>query len=240
MSKVTKNENKELQTVEQAATALIPSAETMDDGFVMPEASEFLPRIQFIYPIMQTPDHPELDGQEWTLGFKQGTEFVRIPTGSTIVCVDKRNVIRVNKDDGSDGKDYAYAALERGGKVYGQSDEQFKALREAGEGDLGVSTVCAIIFPDKSVVVAEFPAWTTVQGYLMNLVCAAAVQRGQGLKLLIDNHKQNLTKSKAGRYYPDAKKFKQWERVALTAEQLSAIRDAVNDKTAGFMNWLNR
>lgn len=240
MSKVTKAEESALQVMTPGN--LLPTAAEMDEGFIEPSnRGEYLPLVEMVFPIMQTPEKPFYANKNYKIGFKHGAEFETLPAGVIITTIDKRNVIRQKTDEGNV---YSYAEIVRGENSCGSSHEAFKALlpKANTQGiDLGVSAVVAMIFPDGKVVIGNFSAWRTMHGYIMPLLCATKIQSKAGLRIDIEDHTPNLVKSKAsGHYYPDHKKFKQYSQVVLTDAQLSAIRDAVNASAAAYGEWLKK
>ena len=248
MPKVPVSSESALTVPAPASNALaIPSAEQMDEGFISPSSSgNYLPLIEMVFPIMQTPEKPWYNNKNYKIGFRSGNDFEVLPVGSIITTIDKRNVIREAVVDaaGQKANKYHYAPIVRGTTEYGQSVESYKALlpkaNTAGL-DMGVSCVVAIIMPDNRVVVGNFSAWKTMHGYIMPLLCATKIQAKAGLKLGIEDHTPNLTKSKtSGFHYPDHKKFKQFEQVMLTPEHFALIEPAVNAAAESYMEWLKK
>ncbi len=241
MSKVTKAEESALQVMTPGN--LLPTAAEMDEGFIEPVVGRsYLPMVEMVFPIMQTPEKLYYSGMNYKIGFRHGDKFETLPAGVVITTIDKRNVIRVKNPDNTN--DYHYAEIVRGENKCGSTHETYRdLLPKAGANniDLGVSAVVAMIFPDGKVVVGNFSAWRTMHGYIMPLLCATKIQSKAGLRIDIEDHTPNLVKSKAsGHYYPDHKKFKQYSQVVLTDAQLSAIRDAVNASAAAYGEWLKK
>ena len=222
MSKVSRSEETALVTTQ--AMALVPSAEQMDDGFEAPRSGNYLPFLEMVFPIMQTPDAPEYDGMEWKLGFKNGTTFEPLPAGTILTVVDKRNSVKkVDNVDGQTKNSYAYAGIERKGTAFDKSAADYNEMAKAAQNTpnifKGFSMVIVALFPDGRTALVDFSAYKTIQ---------------------IEKHKDNLTKSKNGFYYPDSKKFKQWKHVPLTTEQLARAVEAIGNNSEQYSNWLNR
>ena len=246
MSKVSKNEETALTTA-AAAMALIPSADQMDDGFEAPRSGSYLPFLEMVFPIMQTPDAPEYDGMEWRLGFKNGTTFESLPAGTILTVVDKRNSVkRVDNIDGQTKNSYAYAGIERKGTAFNKSAGDYNEMAKAAQGTpnifKGFSMVVVALFPDGKTAVVDFSAYKTMEGYMYGALAPAMLtsKPPMGVQIDIEKHKDNLTKSKNGFYYPDSKKFKQWRHVALTTEQLARAVEAIGNNSEQYSNWLNR
>lgn len=245
MSKVPKAEETALVTTE--AMALVPSAEQMDDGFEAPRSGNYLPFLEMVFPIMITPDAPEYDGMDWRLGFKNGPKFEALPAGSILTVVDKRNSVKqVDKIDGVTKNTYAYAGIERKGQQFnksaGEYNEMAKAAQSAQNIFKGFSMVVVALFPDGKTALLDFSAYKTMEGYMYPALSPAMLcgKPPMGVEIQIDKHKDNLTKSKNGFFYPDSKKFKQWKHIALSAEQLTRAVECIGNNSEQYSNWLNR
>ena len=245
MSKVTKNEETALVTTQ--AMALIPSAEQMDDGFEAPRSGSFLPLLEMVFPVMQTPEKPEYDGMEWKIGFKNGTTFEPLPAGTILTVVDKRNSVKHAEEiDGQSKNSYAYAGIERKGTAFNKSAGEYNEMAKAAQTDpntfKGYSMVVVALFPDGRTALVDFSAYKTMEGYMYPALSPAMLtgKPPMGVQIDIEKHKDNLTKSKKGYFYPDSKKFKQWKHVALNADQLAKAVEAVSIHSEQYLNWLNR
>lgn len=249
MSKVTKAEDTALTVAPQSAMSLIPSAEQMGDGFVAPHDSKFLPFLEMVFPIMQTPDKPQYKGKEWTIGFQDGNQFQALPAGTILTVLDKRNVIkREYKDDAGQPKnEYAAAELQRGTppQTYNRTTARYNELlmQEAASSNIfkGFSLITIVLFPDGRTVVCDCATFKTFAGYIYPTLGSVALQSKTGLKINIESHEANCTKAKtSGFFYPDKKKFTQWEHVQLTPEQLTKAVEAVNLAGEAYLTWLNK
>ena len=247
MSKVPKAEETTTALATTEAMNLVPTAEQMDSGFEAPRGGCYLPFLEMVFPIMVTPDSPEYDGQEWRLGFKNGTTFEPLPAGTILTVVDKRNSVKhVEKIDGQTKNSYAYAGIERKGQQFcksaGEYNEMAKAAQSAMDIFKGFSMVVVALFPDGRTALLDFSAYKTMEGYMYPALSPAMLcgKPPMGVEISIDKHKDNLTKSKNGFYYPDSKKFKQWKHVALTGEQLTKAVECIGNGSELYLNWLNR
>ena len=247
MSKVEKNTETALTTANAEALALVPSADQMNDGFEAPRSGNYLPFLEMVFPIMQTPESPEYDGHEWKLGFKNGTTFEPLPAGTILTVVDKRNSVKqVDKIDGQTKNSYAYAGIERKGTAFNKSAGEYNELAKAAQNTpnifKGFSMVVVALFPDGRTALVDFSAYKTMEGYMYGALAPAMLtgKPPMGVEISIEKHQDNLTKSKNGFYYPDSKKFKQWKHVPLTTEQLARAVEAVGNNSEQYANWLNR
>lgn len=249
MSKVAKAEDTALTVAPQSAMSLIPSAEQMGDGFVAPQDSKFLPFLEMVFPVMQTPDKPQYKGKEWTIGFQDGNSFQALPAGTILTVLDKRNVIkREYKDDAGQSKnEYAAAELQRGTppQTYNRTTARYNelVLQEAASSNIfkGFSLITVVLLPDGRTVVCDCATFKTFAGYIYPALGSVALQSKTGLKINIESHEANCTKAKtSGHFYPDKKKFTQWEHVQLTPEQLTKAVEAVNLAGEAYLTWLNK
>lgn len=246
MSKVEKTENA-LTTQQNFATLLPTTAESMDEGIIERPSGSYLPFMEMVFPIMATPEKPFYEGNNYKFGFVNGTEFEAFPAGTIFTVMDKRNAAKFveNLPDGTKKNHYAYSKLSRNGKDFGQSDDRFQEMLAESKTDksylIGHSFVVAAIFPDERVVVLDFSSFKTVDGYMFGPLSPAMLLKKAGLKINIEDHKVNLTKSKAsGHYYPDGKKFKQWEHVTLTQVQIRNVMSAFETVQEAYANWVNK
>jgi len=252
MSKITEKETKDLAVVTEAVSvmAMLPTAESVEDGFKEPTGNLYLPNLQFIYPIMVTPETPEWKGREWHLVFKNGVATEVLPKGTIITLLDKRNSARVkSKDDkGVSKNDYFYDQVVRGPANALQTFNATTAgyndavKREAGDDnvDTGYSFVLVALFPDNREVVLEFGAYKILPGYFYPCMGKTMLASGMGVRIDVEDHTCNLKKSKAERFYPDVAKFKQYEHIQLSKEQLTRAVAAVNASAAQYEQWLKR
>lgn len=249
MSKVAKAEDTALTVAPQSAMSLIPSAEQMGDGFVAPQDSKFLPFLEMVFPVMQTPDKPQYKGKEWTIGFQDGNSFQALPAGTILTVLDKRNVIkREYKDEAGQSKnEYAAAELQRGTppQTYNRTAARYNELlmQEAASSNIfkGFSLITIVLLPDGRTVVCDCATFKTFAGYIYPALGSVALQSKTGLKINIESHEANCTKAKtSGHFYPDKKKFTQWEHVQLTPEQLTKAVEAVNLAGEAYLTWLNK
>ena len=245
MSKVPTSNDKALATVNNEVMSLIPAAESMDDGFVAPKTGEYLPFLEMVFPIMVNQEAPWYKGKEFHMGFREGTTFQALPAGTVLTLIDKRNSVRQKIKEGTQTKNkYAYAGIERKGQKYEASAAEYNELAPRAKGDdtidAGFSMVVVALFPDGRTVVLDFSAYRTMEGYMYPALSPALLVNKIGLRIDVENHEPNLTKSKFGFFYPDARKFKQWAHVQLDKEQLTRAVEAINLHSEEYMNWLNR
>jgi hypothetical protein len=246
MSKV-KSENLPAKVEDNMLAQLKADPAAVDEGLITPSAGAFYPFLEMVFPIMINPEKPHYKGHEYDLGFVSGGKFEALPAGTILTMFDSRNAIkRVYQDDnGQDTNEYCAAKITRNGVEFANSAERFEALKEEAQDrsnrsvNLGTSSVVVALYPDGKTVVLNFSAFKTVNGYLFNYLQPAKLQNGVGLQINLDNHECNLTKSKTtGYYYPDGKKFKQWEHVTLEKEQQKAALAALQKTAEEYDNWL--
>ena len=251
MNKVTPKEDAALVAAPEvsSAMALIPSVEQMDDGFVPPTDSKFFPFFEMVFPVMITPENPHYKGKEWTMGFQEGNTFHSFPAGTILTVFDKRNTIkREYKDENNKSKnEYAAASISRGTppQVFDASVARYNELKmqAAASSNIfeGFSLLTVALLPDGKTVVGDFAVFKTMSGYIYPTLGATALVNKTGLLLKTESHEANTTKSKAsGYFYPDKKKFVQWEHVALTPEQLTKAVEAVNLAGEAYLTWLKK
>lgn len=254
MSKVAVVETKELAVAAPAVStpmALVPtSSAAMDAGFKAPEANQYLPNLIFIYPIMITPETPQFKGKEWQLVFKNGNTVETLPKGTVLTLIDKRNSARVKTlDENKNTKNnYYYDEVERGDELNLQKFSASTAgyneavKREASDPmvDTGYSMVLVAMFPDGRTVTLEFGCYKILPGYFYPSLGNAFLINGMGVRIDIDTHDVNLKKSQAGKFYPDVKKFKQYEQLQLTQEQVLRAAQAANASGEQYLKWLSR
>lgn len=247
MSKVAKAEETALAVV--SPMNMVPSVEQIADEFTPPGDSKYLPFLEMVFPIMQTPDKPQYKGKEWTIGFQEGNQFNALPAGTILTVLDKRNIMkREGKDDaGIPKNEYAAAEVSRGNppQTYNKTAARYNELllQEAAATNIfkGFSLITVCLFPDGRTVVADCATFKTFAGYIYPTLGAVALQSKTGLKINIESHEANCTKAKtSGFFYPDKKKFTQWEHVQLTPEQLTKAVEAVNLAGEAYLTWLNK
>lgn len=244
MSKVEKSKDIALKTNE-SALGLLPNADEMDEEFQAPSTGEWLPFAEMVFPIMITPEKPEYKGMEYKIGVRDGSGFTPFPEGTILTLVDKRNAIR-EKIETEDGKKntYYYAPITRKGQTFDKSAPGYNERVGKGKNtpniDEGYSAVVVAIFPDGRTVVTDFSVFKTMTSYLYPVISPALLMNRVGAEIQIEDHSCNLKKSKAGFFYPDSKKFKQFAHVQLSQTQLSKAVEALNNAAEAYSNWLNR
>ena len=244
---------KEMAVAGQGAkniSAMLPKGAQWDDGFTAPANEDYLPFLEFIFPIMQTPNSPWYKGKEYTLGFKQGQEFISLPKGTILTVVDRRNSARVKeiKADGNTKNVYSYAAIERGGVTYDKTNGDYLNAVAEGTADEGYSMVLVALMPlakgeteaDRRQILLDLSAYKTLTSYLYTPLAGALLTNRRGVRIDIEDHTPNLVKSAAGFYYPSGKNFKAWEEVQLSDEQVLAIVTLLQEKQNTYLNWLNK
>lgn len=246
MSKVPVDKDKALAVAPLSAAELIPTtAEDMDAGIIEPSTSlAFLPQLEMVFPIMITPDKPAYKGHDYKFGFMNGGEFEPIPAGTILTVIDKRNAARKG-GHGDPDKEYAYSFIERKKQQIGSTGQRFDELNTEAKMDksikIGYSFVVAAIFPDGRCAILDFTPFSTIAPYMYAPLAPAKMIAKAGLKINLEDHTPNLTKAKStGYFYPDAKKFKQWEHVTLTGENLTAVQGAFEKADAAIINWMNK
>lgn len=249
MSKVPndKEVNTALTTTVSNIMSMIPAATDIDDGFKAPSSGNYLPFLEMVFPIMVNPDNPCYKGHDYKIGFKNGDKFCPLPAGTVLTLIDKRNSVRIKSkgDDNQIKNSYGYAAIERNGQKYDKSAAIYNEMAPKDRTDAnvnaGYSTVVVALLPDGTATVLDFSAYATMTGYMYPALSPALLTSKIGLRIDIEDHTPNLVKSKSsGFFYPDAKKFKQWQHVQLTKEQLTKAVEAINLNAEAYMNWLNR
>lgn len=249
MSKVKPDETTTALATAPAAggsLSLLPTKDEMNDGFKAPSVGQFLPFMEMVFPIMITPKFPEYKGHEYKIGFKEGGKFLPLPAGTIVSVIDKRNSVRVKnkKEDGSVENEYGYAAIDRKGHKFERSaafyNEMSAKAKTADNIDDGYSMVVLIFMPDGRTALADFAAYKTMTSYLYPALSAANLLDKIGLRIDIEDHTPNLKESKNGFFYPDSKKFKQWEHVQLSAEQLTKGIETLKLNEEAYQNWFTR
>lgn len=225
------------------ADYLPTTPEHMDDGIIAPSDSKFLPFMEMVFPIMATPEKPHYRGNDYKVGFVNGSKFEAFPVGTILTVFDKRNAARKGSHD-DPNKVYAYSSVDRAGKSFNATADKFQELLAESKSDkavlIGYSFVIGVLLPDGRAALVDFSAFKTVAPYFYGPLSPALFARRTGLRLDIEDHTANLTKSKTNNYYPDTKKFRQWEEVQLTAAQVGALMDVFKSNEAGYMTWLNK
>lgn len=247
MSKISPKEENALAVQNVNPLDLIPTAEQMDDGFVEPSTGQFLPFLEMVFPVMISPEAKIYKGHAWELGFKSGQEFVAVGEGWVLTVIDKRNAAKIEilQEDGETKKNhYAYQGIERNGQKFEKTVAEYNELvgREKSADNIfcGYSMLVVAISPEGKAVVLDFSVFKTMTSYMYAALAPCMISRKMGLKLGISNHEDNTTKSKRGYFYPDSKKFKQWEHVQLTKNQFEDIAVALKENSEQLMNWYAR
>lgn len=244
MSRVEKNENKTLVSAPVSPAALLPTTpEAMDNGIIAPSTSKFLPFMEMVFPVMATPAKPWYRGKDYRVGFLNGNIFEAFPEGTLLTVFDKRNAARKGAHDDPD-KVYAYSAVERAGQIFGATHETFQDLLAESKTNksvlVGYSFVVGALYPGGKAVILDFSAFKTIAPYFYGPLSPALFAKKTALKINIEDHSVNLTEAKSGNFYPDSKKFRQWEEVALTAPQMNSLMEAFKASEEGYMTWLNK
>lgn len=245
MSKVPKDTNTAL-TLAVNPMDLVPTAESMSEGFKEPSSGQFLPFIEMVFPIMITPEHPYYKGQDYKIGIKDGSGFTPLPAGTILTVVDKRNSARLKakQPDGSTKPEYAYAEIERKGQKFNASAARYNELagqaRSNPDINDGYSMVTVVMLPDGRTLVGDLACYKTMTSYMYKPMAAANLAARLGVQIDLEDHSVNLKKSAGGFFYPDSKKFNQWKHIQLTPEQLTKAVEAINNVAESYMNWLNR
>ena len=252
MSKVKQTE--ETTALVTKTMDFLPTAAQQEENVVLPSSGNFFPFLEMVFPIMQ-PGQPIYKGKEWRIGFKNGNEFEVLPAGAILTVIDMRNVIKQTTGAKGDRKnEYAYQSIVRNGKLFDKSKLRYDELlplaqsRESAVDDngnevethLGMSMVTGIVFPDGKMAIADFAVFKTMNGYITPNLSPAKFQNATGLQINIEDHEENLVKSKFGFMYPSVKKFKQYEHVQLSKEQVMGIYETLTEVSDSYENWLNQ
>lgn len=245
--KVQVKENAALTTLQGNNTlSLIPSKQMVEGSVTIKPNSEFLPNMEFIFPIQITPDKPWLKDTAYHFGFNIGGCFQKIVAGTVLVLINTRDAA-VHTPEGKDfnNREFAYAPVTIGNKTYGSTAEKFKEFltkaqnKEVGY-DWGHSSAVVALFPDGKAAMLDFTSVKTPDSYLYNILLPALLVTKTGLRIDITEHTANLTKSKSGYFYPKASKFQQWEHIQLSEEQMKAALSAIELSRGGYEKWLNQ
>jgi hypothetical protein len=245
--KVQVKENAALTTIQGNNTlSLIPSEKQIEESVTIKPSTDFLPNMDFIFPIQITPDKPWLKNTAYHFGFNAGGSFQKIVEGTVLVLINTRDAA-VHTPEGKDfnNREFAYAPVTIGNKTYGSTAEKFKEFlakaqsKEVGY-DWGHSSAVVVLFPDGKAAMLDFTSVKTPDSYLYNILFPALLVTKTGLRIDITDHTPNLVKSKAGYFYPKASKFQQWEHIQLSEEQMKAALSAIELSRGGYEKWLNQ
>jgi hypothetical protein len=245
--KVQVKENAALTTIQGNNTlSLIPSEKQIEESVTIKPSTDFLPNMDFIFPIQITPDKPWLKNTAYHFGFNAGGSFQKIVEGTVLVLINTRDAA-VHTPEGKDfnNREFAYAPVTIGNKTYGSTAEKFKEFlakaqsKEVGY-DWGHSSAVVVLFPDGKAAMLDFTSVKTPDSYLYNILFPALLVTKTGLRIDITDHTPDLVKSKAGYFYPKASKFQQWEHIQLSEEQMKAALSAIELSRGGYEKWLNQ
>lgn len=245
--KVPAQENVALTTLKTNNTlSLIPNEKQIEGSVTLKPSTEFLPNMEFIFPIQITPDKPWYKDTAYHFGFNAGGKFHKIVAGTVLVLVNTRNAA-VYTPGGKDfnNREFTYAPITMGNKTYGSTAEKFKEFlakaqsKEEGY-DWGHSSAVVALFPDGKAALLDFTSVKTPDSYLYNILLPALLVTKTGLRIDITDHTPNLVKSKSGYFYPKASKFQQWEHIQLSEEQMKAALSAIELSRDGYEKWLNQ
>ena len=245
--KVQVKENATLTTIQGNNTlSLIPSEKQIEGSVTIKPSTDFLPNMEFIFPIMITPDKPWYKDTAYHFGFNAGGKFHKIVEGTVLILVNTRNAA-IFTPEGKDfnNREFAYAPVTIGNKTYGSTAEEFEEFlakaqsKEVGY-DWGHSSAVVALFPDGKAAMMDFTSVKTPDSYLYNILLPALLVTKTGLRIDITDHTPNLVKSKSGYFYPKASKFQQWEHIQLSEEQMKAALSAIELSRGGYEKWLNQ
>lgn len=245
--KVQVKENVALTTIQGNNTlSLIPSEKQIEGSVTIKPSTDFLPNMEFVFPIMITPDKPWYKDTAYHFGFNTGGSFQKIVEGTVLVLINTRDAA-VYTPEGKDFKnrEFAYAPVTIGNKTYGSTEKKFKEFlakaqnKEVGY-DWGHSSAVVALFPDGKAAMMDFTSVKTPDSYLYNILLPALLVTKTGLRIDITDHTPNLVKSKSGYFYPKASKFQQWEHIQLSEEQMKAALSAIELSRGGYEKWLNQ
>jgi len=245
--KVQVKENVALTTLQtNNILSLIPNEKQIEGSITLKPSTDFLPNMEFIFPIQITPDKPWLKDTAYHFGFNAGGSFQKIVEGTVLVLVNTRDAA-VHTPEGKDfnNREFAYAPVTIGNKTYGSTAEKFKEFlakaqnKEVGY-DWGHSSAVVALFPDGKAAMLDFTSVKTPDSYLYNILLPALLVTKTGLRIDITDHTPNLVKSKSGYFYPKASKFQQWEHIQLSEEQMKAALSAIELSRGGYEKWLNQ
>jgi len=226
--------------------SLIPSEKQIEESVTIKPSTDFLPNMEFIFPIQITPDKPWLKDTAYHFGFNAGGRFQKIVEGTVLVLINTRDAA-VHTPEGKDfnNREFAYAPVTIGNKTYGSTAEKFKEFlakaqsKEVGY-DWGHSSAVVALFPDGKAAMLDFTSVKTPDSYLYNILLPALLVTKTGLRIDITDHTPNLVKSKSGYFYPKASKFQRWEHIQLSEEQMKAALSAIELSRSGYEKWLDQ
>ena len=121
----------------------------------------------------------------------------------------------------------------------GKTDDLYNKLF-AEEVNRGVSTLLAIILPDK-VSIALSETFKTMRSYWSKPLGNATPTEGgvrRAVRIEVADHVKNMKKSKTGNSYYNPAAFTQWEQVALSEEQSKMVDEAIAARDAAIKFWL--
>lgn len=226
--------------------SLIPSEKQIEESVTIKPSTDFLPNMEFIFPVQITPDKPWLKDTAYHFGFNAGGRFQKIVEGTVLVLINTRDAA-VHTPEGKDfnNREFAYAPVTIGNKTYGSTAEKFKEFlakaqnKEVGY-DWGHSSAVVALFPDGKAAMLDFTSVKTPDSYLYNILLPALLVTKTGLRIDITDHTPNLVKSKSGYFYPKVSKFQQWEHIQLSEEQMKAALSAIELSRGGYEKWLDQ
>lgn len=111
--------------------------------------------------------------------------------------------------------------------------------------DVGNISLVVCVFKDAAsgndvATVGLLESFKTMSKYYTDPLMHGLMKNKQGIVVSINDHNENNTKSGAGFFYYDARKFTQWQSVQLSDGQMELIRAALKDKADACNAWLNR
>jgi hypothetical protein len=109
--------------------------------------------------------------------------------------------------------------------------------------DIGNTILAVALFEQKGQPVAAvglMECFKTLTKYFTEPLKAGLLNSGYGIKVNIEDHNENSTKSAAGYFYYDSRKFCQWQSLQLTKEQIALVCDALRSKQAACDAWLKK
>ena len=89
--KIQVKENAALTTLQSNTLSLIPSEKQIEGSVTIKPSTDFLPNMEFVFPIMITPDKPWYKDTAYHFGFNAGGSFQKIVEGTVLVLINTRD-----------------------------------------------------------------------------------------------------------------------------------------------------
>jgi hypothetical protein len=240
--------------VESNPLATIPAIMPMS-SMVQSDGGDYLPTIKLPYGI-ENLSIPVLDEAGQSV-LAKGQPVMQSATGKMVISNGKGRLVAIPVP-------YIITAyvirgatkktIEEGGKktytrTFASSDpkipssDKYIAASKDKTVDVGNVALCVVMWGEgvkATAVVGLMDGFKTLSQYWMDPLKNGLLMNKQGLKISIEDHNANATKSRNGFFYYDSRKFNQWQMTTLTPEQMSLACAALANKKATVEAWLKK